>query len=429
MLPVTIGLGVINFDLFINSIARVAGLRPGAARDRRRVPHLHAAPGRLLGRPRDRALPDPQPVRRPRGPSTACASTTGQRHPPDRPAARPGRRVHARARDPDHAAHLPARRSSAPSRPSSSRSALFWFSFSLPFAGVNLLLTRTFFSLQRPWMPTFIARGEPRRQRRGQPRRSTSRSASPDSSSAPSCRAWSARSAQAYFLRPLLGGSSRAAARSTVRRGSASHRRCWPSSPTACGRRSTASSGGSIVAQILSVGLAGAAGAAAYAGAVLWTGASPRPARSAPARPAARPLTSALVWISVPMADQAAHPQLLDHRPHRPRQVDAGRPHPRAHAHRRRAADARAGARLHGPRARARDHDQGAGRPRALHGPRRRDLPAAPHRHARPRRLHLRGLAVARGLRGRAPGRRRVAGRRGADRSPTPTSPSTPGSS
>ncbi len=34
--------------------------------------------------------------------------------------------------------------------------ALFWFSFSLPFAGVNLLLTRTFFSLQRPWLPTAL---------------------------------------------------------------------------------------------------------------------------------------------------------------------------------------------------------------------------------------------------------------------------------
>lgn len=31
--------------------------------------------------------------------------------------------------------------------------ALFWFSFSLPFAGANLLLTRTFFSLQKPWLP------------------------------------------------------------------------------------------------------------------------------------------------------------------------------------------------------------------------------------------------------------------------------------
>jgi putative peptidoglycan lipid II flippase len=35
--------------------------------------------------------------------------------------------------------------------------ALFWFSFSLPFAGVNLLLTRAFFSLQRPWLPTGLS--------------------------------------------------------------------------------------------------------------------------------------------------------------------------------------------------------------------------------------------------------------------------------
>ncbi|MDQ3740108.1 MAG: polysaccharide biosynthesis C-terminal domain-containing protein, partial [Actinomycetota bacterium] len=37
--------------------------------------------------------------------------------------------------------------------------ALFWFSFSLPFSGANLLLTRTFFSLQRPWVPTALAAG------------------------------------------------------------------------------------------------------------------------------------------------------------------------------------------------------------------------------------------------------------------------------
>src|SRR3954451_12067764 len=36
-------------------------------------------------------------------------------------------------------------------------SALFWFSFSLPFSGVNLLLTPTFFSLQKPWITTAIA--------------------------------------------------------------------------------------------------------------------------------------------------------------------------------------------------------------------------------------------------------------------------------
>jgi putative peptidoglycan lipid II flippase len=35
--------------------------------------------------------------------------------------------------------------------------ALFWFALSLPFSGVNLLLTRTFFALQRPWIPTGLA--------------------------------------------------------------------------------------------------------------------------------------------------------------------------------------------------------------------------------------------------------------------------------
>src|ERR1041384_2984597 len=37
--------------------------------------------------------------------------------------------------------------------------ALFFFAFSLPFSGINLLLTRTFFSLQEPWMPTKLAVG------------------------------------------------------------------------------------------------------------------------------------------------------------------------------------------------------------------------------------------------------------------------------
>jgi putative peptidoglycan lipid II flippase len=35
--------------------------------------------------------------------------------------------------------------------------ALFWFAFSLPFGGVNLLLTRTFFAVKRPWIPTKLA--------------------------------------------------------------------------------------------------------------------------------------------------------------------------------------------------------------------------------------------------------------------------------
>jgi putative peptidoglycan lipid II flippase len=35
--------------------------------------------------------------------------------------------------------------------------ALFWFAFSLPFGGINLLLTRAFFAVQRPWIPTRLA--------------------------------------------------------------------------------------------------------------------------------------------------------------------------------------------------------------------------------------------------------------------------------
>ncbi len=35
--------------------------------------------------------------------------------------------------------------------------ALFWFAWSLPFAGLNLLMTRTFFALRRPWIPTKLA--------------------------------------------------------------------------------------------------------------------------------------------------------------------------------------------------------------------------------------------------------------------------------
>ncbi len=35
--------------------------------------------------------------------------------------------------------------------------ALFWFAFSLPFSGLNLLMTRTFFAFQRPWIPTKLA--------------------------------------------------------------------------------------------------------------------------------------------------------------------------------------------------------------------------------------------------------------------------------
>ena len=59
--------------------------------------------------------------------------------------------------DADRAAALRTRRSSTRSRPHLVSIALFWFAFSLPFGGLNLLLTRTFFAVQRPWIPTRLA--------------------------------------------------------------------------------------------------------------------------------------------------------------------------------------------------------------------------------------------------------------------------------
>ena len=109
------------------------------------------------------------------------------------------------------------------------------------------------------------------------------------------------------------------------------------------------------------------------------------------------------------------HPQFFGHRAHRPRQVDAGRPLPRADRRAAGARDGSAGARRDGPRARARHHHQGASGPAELHRRRRREVHPQPDRHARPRRLLLRGHAIARRLRRRAAPGGRLAGRRGAD--------------
>ena len=89
------------------------------------------------------------------------------------------------------------------------------------------------------------------------------------------------------------------------------------------------------------------------------------------------------------------HPQLLHHRPHRPRQVDPVRPADPAVRQRLRPGDEGADPRLDGHRARARHHHQGADRAPRLQGQGRQDLSAQPDGHAGPRRLRLRGVALA----------------------------------
>ena len=141
----------------INSVLRSARLEPGAARDRPRVPDLHAAR-------RGSSASRSRPCCSRRSAGMAARRDAGrdaphgrQRDAPDQPAADPVRgaacscsRRRSRgwstsaATFDAHSTHLVSM-------------ALFWFAFSLPFGGLNLLLTRTFFALQRPWIPTKLA--------------------------------------------------------------------------------------------------------------------------------------------------------------------------------------------------------------------------------------------------------------------------------
>ena len=110
-----------------------------------------------------------------------------------------------------------------------------------------------------------------------------------------------------------------------------------------------------------------------------------------------------------------SHPQLLDHRPHRPREDHPLRPPDGAHGRPDPARDDRAVPGLHGPGAGARHHHQAALGAAALQGPGRAGLRPEPDRHPRARGLRLRGLAQPGRLRGRAAGGRRQPGRGGPD--------------
>ena len=84
------------------------------------------------------------------------APRAGNRDAPDQPAADPRRGVHDRARDADRAAALRTRRLQRRIDPPRLDRAVL-VRVRLPFGGLNLLLTRTFFAVQRPWIPTSLA--------------------------------------------------------------------------------------------------------------------------------------------------------------------------------------------------------------------------------------------------------------------------------
>ena len=156
MLPVTLGLGIVNLDQLINSVFGSLVSERSAARDQQRVPHLHAAAGRVQRGGRDGAVPDAQPHGLEPRPCRDAARAR-QRHAPDQPAADPRGGVHARARRRRSCGSLFQRGEFNAQSTHLVSIALFWFAFSLPFGGLNLLLTRTFFAVQRPWIPTSLA--------------------------------------------------------------------------------------------------------------------------------------------------------------------------------------------------------------------------------------------------------------------------------
>ena len=156
MLPVTLGLGLINVNAVIGTLfASKLSTRHRPERDRHGVPHLHAAAGDVLGRRRDGALPVARAARGARR-HGRLPQHGRDRAAPDRLPADAGRRRLDRARRADRAAALPARRVRA-DQTHVVAAALAAFSLGLTFNGMMLMLNRGFFSLQAPWMPTLIA--------------------------------------------------------------------------------------------------------------------------------------------------------------------------------------------------------------------------------------------------------------------------------
>ena len=156
MLPVMLGLGIVNLDQLINAAfgSLVSEHAPSAINNAFRI---YMLPQGIFSVAVATVL-FPTLSRMAVGPRTGGDAPRGrQRHAPDQPAADPRRGVHARAADADRAAACSNAANSTPQSTHLVSIALFWFAFSLPFGGLNLLLTRTFFAVQRPWIPTSLA--------------------------------------------------------------------------------------------------------------------------------------------------------------------------------------------------------------------------------------------------------------------------------
>ena len=121
MLPVMLGLGIVNLDQLINAAFGSLVSDRSAERDQQRVPHLHAPSGSVQRGGRDGAVPDAEPHGLGARPA-AMRRTVGSGMRQINLLLIPAAAFMARAADADRAARVPARRIQRHSRPISSRS-------------------------------------------------------------------------------------------------------------------------------------------------------------------------------------------------------------------------------------------------------------------------------------------------------------------
>ena len=173
MLPVTIGLGIVNLDALINSTMGAlvpAWTQGNGPRAIQLAFLLYMLPQGVFSVAVSTVLFPTLSRQAARRAAGEMRHTLGNGMRQIIPAADPVGGRNDGAGPADHAAVVHARRSSTPLSLHLTSEALFWFAWSLPFAGLNLLMTRTFFALAAALDPD-QARGDQhdrrhRRQRR-----------------------------------------------------------------------------------------------------------------------------------------------------------------------------------------------------------------------------------------------------------------------
>ncbi len=155
MLPVTLALGLINFSLLINSFfGTLVSEQAPAAIDK--AFRIYMLPQSIFSIAIATVLFPTMSKLAARGDVDGLRGTMANGVRQIFLLLIPSGAFPGRARRADHTAGLPAGVFDAGATDLVAQ-ALFWWAFSLPFQGASLLFSRTFFSLQRPWITTALA--------------------------------------------------------------------------------------------------------------------------------------------------------------------------------------------------------------------------------------------------------------------------------